>query len=431
MALYRITSISSASIDRYPDNTNTQFTHHLPESLPLRPDRRYIISLLSLCIPTKIKSGAEKPSYINLHLNQLDSKNFANSAGGGSSSLRCLSKLVFPKQSNSTVNSSFYWLVVDNPNPLILNETLNAVQELSFELRDEQNNLLELESAKDTLVSCVIEEMEKIDRFTLTLNKSLSQSLYPDNSDIDFKVSFGHTALSTEDDYANWEMALHSVIVPSQICLDGLYFECTIDITTPEGTATSTKTQIENVGQSAMEVLKEIKKAVTDFNVLIFRQTVNKFKISIGGATKTLHFNTNLCQLLSIAELSGPGKGRTLVHKATEPFEDITLIDKLDPGLSIPRMEQIAIYSDMVQSSVVGNNRANLIDIISTSSLGLFDKTKDTLYNVMYPVFRPVYKPNMMEARIQLGDIYGKPVNLKRSANDESANIQYLFIFRK
>lgn len=424
MSQGRITSISSASIDWYPDNTNSKFTHYLPAALELLRGRRYTISLLSLCIPTKLKSISEEPSYINIHLQQLDSKNFTSG-----SSLRCLSKLVLPKSGNT--DNKFYWLDVENPRPLLLDETINILQELSFELRDEQNNLLQFENptTEDTLLNLIVEEMDQDDDcFTLILNKELSRNLYPDNCDNDFQVKFGHTAISQDDDDDSyWEMALHSVIVPTQICLANSTFECTV-----KNNETSVKKQIKNTGQTALQLFKELSTLLTPLKVNIIEQVENKWMLHLGKTVKSIHFNTSLCQMFNITEANGLGKGHTEINNPLSQVKSKLLFENLRDEFTLPRPDNIAIYSDMVQSSVIGDARAHLVDIISAKNLGLIDSEKDTLYNVMYPIWRPVHKPSMIEASIKLGDIYGNPINLERDAvNDNNINIQYLFIFRK
>lgn len=425
MVLYWITSISSASTDRYPGNTNVKFAHHLPESLPLHPDKRYVISLLSLCVPTKLKNGTKKPSYVNLLLHQLSSKNFS-SAGGDHRSLPCLARLILPEEGVGGTGS--HWLVLDNPNPLILDESLDAVQELSFELTDEHNNVLQLaDSDRYTLVSCAVEEMDRADRFTLTLNKSLSKHLYPDNSDVRFYVDFGHTAVSEDDSIRDWEVALHSIIVPSQICLAGQHFECSVTNTG----GVKIMERIKNVGQTAETVFKEMKESLRPLGVYLTRvgrRGEQKIKIRFVGEAASVHFDTLLCQLLNIAESDGSGLGHTVRQAADSPVTPNNIIGAFSAELSLPRPQHIVIYSDMVQSSVVGNIRAPLIDIISSSELGLLSTEKETLYNVLHPVFRPVHKPNMKEASITLGDVFGKPIKLE---NKSDVNIQFMFVFRK
>lgn len=416
MVSYRITSISTASLDRYPNNRKTKFTHFLPEILHLPRGNTYVIRLLSICIGTQIKSGEHRPAYISILLKQLDSKNFSSTVDKSP----CLGQFVLPAQATSN-----YWLELDNPNPLLLSDALTTLQELSFEIVDEKNNELILDSAEPTVINCIIEEMERNNRFTLSVNQSLSRHLYPDNKETDFKVEFGHSAVSASH-IENWEVALHSVIVPANITIGGRYFTYSVKNT---ATSVEEKKEFLNNGQTARTILEKLQTELPDFGVFIIRDGSKDYVMEFDHDHTTVHFDTHLCQILNMVELDGPGRGRSV--KKSDATAVKKIIENFNSETSLRCPEQIAIYSDIVQSSVVGDDRVQLVDILSAEKLGLNDKTKDTLYNIVHPTFRPVCKPNVKNVSLKLANIYGQQLNLEHGVNDDNVNIQYFFVFRQ
>ena len=139
---------------------------------------------------------------MKLHLDQLDTNPFADPLRQ-----RCLAHLVLPNHSEEAkeveghIKTSLDWFAFVNPNPAVIEPTLSRLTELSFLFTDERNEELQLTSGPPTILNCIIEEMESVDRFSLTLNPSLSSRHFPTNTDTNFRVTYG-SPIATE---ANWE----------------------------------------------------------------------------------------------------------------------------------------------------------------------------------------------------------------------------------
>ena len=424
--VYRFSSISSASIGRYPNNRPSCFTHHLPKTLFLDQRRHYVISLLSFCLSSHRQTNWKKPAYIRVHLSQLGQNAFS-----APERVRCLSQLVLPDRDRDPLSiTDLDWFQQSNPTPLLLDHTLPSLTELSFKLTDEKNQELTLDpSAAPTILNCVIEEMGVIERFTLTLNASLSRDRYPTNSDTDFIVSFG----SPITDDTKWEVALHSIIIPSGIRVTGEIFEASVELENGEKKIISHK----NTGQTADALLLLLQTELATVGVYIQRKDRNHYIVYFEDSStrtqdmgKALKMNPGLCKLFNF-----PHFDSSIGFYVTEETEEHRRIfpygASFDPARKIKVTEQIALYSNMVQSSVFGNARAPLVDILSTVRLGMLENNRavDTLYTVPNLIFRPVARTHIKEVSLKIMDVFGKEAEFEYKTSD--LELQFIFVFRK
>lgn len=422
---FKFSSVSSASKDRYPSNTATQFTHHWPKEFFLNQKKRYCISLLSMSFSSKRIPQWSHPAYIRVHLNQLQYNMYA-----APDRTRCLAQLVLPdRRRDARSNLALDWYYMNNPISLPLDPTLDSIRHLSFTITDEKNQPLQLpEDSPPTIINCLIQEMETVNQFTLTLNPTVSRDLFPTNTDQEFMVSFG-IPVTTD---TSWQVALHSVIVPSGVKLLGDSF----DITFTRRTLPSIKMSYPNRGQTALDMLKHLRQKAEDMGIYMARSDSEHYTVSFEEEDESkkigtsMHFNPSLCKLFNMVNVDLTAgmvfKPEQTIEQRTFPHNSKIIFDK-----KIKLMEQMAIYADFVQHSVVGDSRLPLIDILSSSKLGLLGNTNavDTLYTVPNLTFRPVSRTQIKTVCLKIAGIHGEEIEFEYKSKD--LKVQYIFVFRK
>lgn len=417
--VFKCSSISNASLDRYPLNTPTNFTHFLPGEVFLQPDKQYVISLKSMYLPTKRLANVSLPAYIRVHLKQLRHNIWTTP-----DQAQCLAQLVLPDRSRTSTKLTLDWYEIDNPVPLLLDRTLRSIRQLDFMITDENNKELQISDITPTTVNCYIEEMDVVNRFTVTLNPSISKTLFPTNTDHDFIVDFGSPITSD----VNWEMALHSVIVPAGINILGENFVYTIKLKNDQEKSFT----IVNTGQTADKIIRQIKIRCRKMGVWITNDGVNHLRIYFPDKSKvaSLNFNPSLCKLLGMIHVNAR-HGHTFKSDFTRRELSFPYGAKLIRDKTISPSEQVVLYSSLVQTSIFGDERIPLVDILSAKELGLIENNSnaDTLFSLPHLTFRPVNRANITNVSIKIRDINGKIIDFEYSADEKE--IQYIFVFRK
>lgn len=378
-----------------------------------------MISLKSMYLPTKRLPNWSLPAYIRVHLDQLK-----HNVWTASDQSQCLAQLVLPDRSRTSTKLTLDWYEIDNPVPLLLDHTLPSIRNLSFTITDENNNELKLSDTTPTTINCYIEEMDVVSRFTATLNPSVSKDLYPTNSDHDFIVDFG-TPITSD---INWEMALHSVIVPAGINMMGEEFVYVFRKKTGE----EERHSIVNTGQTANKIRLAISAKARKHGIMMISDGRHHFRLFFSARSDcdSVRFSPSICKLFGMIHVD-PKAG----HEFLSSFNRRQLIfpygAKYQRDKTIAPSEQIVLYSNIVQSSVLGDERAQLVDILSAKELGLLENTSkaDTLFSVPNLTFRPVAQPNIKNATIRITDITGERAEFEYSADNKE--MQYIFVFRK
>lgn len=428
--VYRLCSLSSASKNRYPDNRITKFIHHLPEAIFLDRTKVYVIRLQSVCLSNKRRPEWQAPPHIRLHLAQLQANSFS-----APDRVRCLAQFVLPDRARThhsdSRESRLDWFELDNSTPLVLDRTISSLNELSFEFTDNHNKELQLaEDGHPTVVNCVIEEMTTLNRFTVTMNPSLSRDQYPSNSDVNFCVSFGSAPITIGPD---WQVALHSVIVPAGIRVLGEYFEYRAVL----NIGRTMIRRFKNTGQSAKEMIDRLMVDVVSHDIYVQRVDHGHYSVQFAAdhertsrSANALHFNPSLCKLFNMHPYK-PAGGYSFFPTSSPSEKIFPFGMTFNPERVIHADEQLVLYADIVQSSIFGDDRAQLVDILSTVRLGMLDQgpSIDTLYSVPRPTYRPVAKTLIKDIRVRITDIHGQLAEFEYgNASDE---MQFIFIFQK
>lgn len=371
-----------------------------------------------MCLSSRRPQPWKEPDYIRVHLAQLKGNNYS-----APERIRCLVQLVLPDRSRDpSAITQLDWFEFGNPTPLVLDRTLSSLSELTFLFTDHNNEELKLPGGPPTILNCVIEEMGKVDRFTITLNPSLSAHIHGSNTDVDFIVDFGSSIIADSE----WEVALHSVIVPSGIYVVGSFFEYKIIPRSGE----EKKKRIKNTGQSAKDMLTAIQTDLYAEGIFLQRNDANTYSVYFGEKSSALRFNPSLCKLFNMQHYDST-HGYLFEGSKEEAHKIFPYGAKFEGENRVEYVEQIVLYSDLVQSSVIGNERAPLVDILSTQKLGLLDcdHSTDTLYTVPQLVFRPVSKALIKAVHIKISDIRGHRAEFEYAHKD--MEMQFIFVFRK
>ena len=69
---FQILSLSNSSLDKYPSNSLSKFTHYLPRSLNAR-SKIFAIALTNIVVQRRLTSK-KQIGYIKVHLDQLESQ---------------------------------------------------------------------------------------------------------------------------------------------------------------------------------------------------------------------------------------------------------------------------------------------------------------------------------------------------------------------
>lgn len=206
MNQHKISSLSNASLKKYPNNTLSKFTHILPKTIKLDKNLQHTISLTSISLSHNLthSEGEKYLGFVKVHLKELNPQTTPNQGDE-----QCVARIPYPKRDK---NKTTFDHEFRNPVPIPLTN-VEQIQKLSYLITDEHNQQLKLADGITTVINIVIEEMKYQDRFTITVNPSYSRSVYQFNNAGDFRTHF-----PSEIELDNtWEVALHSLIIPYSI----------------------------------------------------------------------------------------------------------------------------------------------------------------------------------------------------------------------
>lgn len=403
MTFHIISSLSNASLDRYPNNTLSKFVHHFPKSIQFDLTKQHTIQLRSISLYCKLKLDTPAVSYIKVHLEEIDPRSSVHNGDA-----QCLARIPFTYDSKN----SMLWYEFNHPVSIPLLDVEN-IRELSFLITDGDNNQLQLETGPTTIINTLIEEMKFRHHFTMTCSPSYSRTIYPDNTNSDYRMHFP-SAIELDED---WEVALHSVIVPQNVeikikCLisfayDGFYdqHEWTVTHEDEDATVLQIFTKIQEWGLELTD----------DGN----NSLAIKEKMSNRPVEGKLFFNSALCHYYKMVEKE---EGGGYAHQFW-PGE--MLVMNL-PEKSFP-IQHVAIYTDILTDSIMGNSLAPLLEIVSTKNLGLDTSTTDTVYHAPHISFRPLGKTTFSSLHVFIASIKGEKI----ICTTDDPSISLTLMFRK
>lgn len=404
-----ITSTSNASLDLYPSNTLTKFCHKLPAPVKLDPKQSHTITLKSIALDIKF-AQQKRGGYIKIHLNELDTQSSPQSGDS-----QCLARIPLPSAGSS---SDSIWYSFENPTQAPLAD-LEEINELNFLITDEQNNQIKLEGfGIPSILIVIIEEMQFQDHFSVTANPRYSADVFSANTDIDFRVKFPGTI---EMD-STWEVALHNMIVPMGATLQTHAYAQFNDISYGWDAVSETGDEV------FVQVVRDLKRKM-DIHLENDMHS-NRLTIMAGekhwkeGDTSTkIYFNAVLCKILRLSiPLSGVYRAIPLrpkvkksLRSAVSRFNDI-------------RCDHLAIYTDIVGDSIMGNAMCKILEIVSCKDVGLKRQDTDTIFHVPNLTFRPISKFSFNSIHFFITGLDGTVPLLNRDHQD---SISISLVFRK
>lgn len=444
----QIVSLSNSSLDTHPQNTLTKFTHHLPA--PIIYHNRARIGLSQLIISTKLKSKQEI-SHVKVHLEELE----GDSVAGNDSKVLAL----LPWDNSSNI----FWGVIEHPVYLPLTNRERLTQ-LNILLTDQNNDQLQL---ADGPTSIAILEMEKgeenINTFSITVDADMSKLYYPNNTLSSWLVELPQSFRVD----SSWEVCLHSIQAPKDLLLRPDIFNVILH---RAGNFKEESPFDSYEDDETKEINLELKSSYSEMNLIFLH--LQEFFVGHGiemrydltnGAIdirtlklppyikqkfnirtdkdefSVLEFGPGLCQKLGIDYKPGLGRsfklpppdGTTLtLREGQAPGE----YDKMKNVISEP-IQHLALYSNLVDESIIGNSIAPIVDIFPTKNIGLLDNSKPGFYALKNPVYRGVSSKISRTIAFQLRSLDGKVTPLTYSktkqATDKFIPMYFTFIFRK
>ena len=397
-----ITSLSNASLQRYPSNTLTKFTHFLPSPVLLPPPKSFCIALRSLSLCCKLKKKSQEVGFIKIHLAELNPR--TSPALGDD---QCLARVPFLKCRTSQT----FWYDITHPIPIQLTNC-SSIQEFNFLITDEENNQLQLEDGPTTVLTLELTEMMYADQFSITCNPYDSIDYRETNSNIDFHT-FLPRAMNLDSE---WEVALHNVVIPKRTQIDDYFFVQFLHADT--GWEQEVKWPIKKFYTPNMKY--EFKRFLSEWGITIqFFSAYFTLRVSEYGK---ITFNEMLCRALGFTGKNGMGMSWDFNTNSPEehciPYQE-SLGDSID---------HLAFYSDIVTNSFVGNSESPILDILSTARLGLLHKSSASLFYVPHLTFRSISKPCFSSIHFMIYTLDGKRIFIR---DPDKKGISITLLFRR
>ena len=409
-----ICSPSNASLTKYPENTLTKFIHVLPSPIFLDKNKSYELGLRSISLSnnfdsTKSNEIVKKTGYIKVFLNEL----YSSERSKSDISAKCLARIPcnLNKQENKILNHTFTNVIY-----LKLLEC-DEIKELSFTLTDEHNNQLSLSTGPATIIHCEMRESTMNDQFTLTVNPFYSVSEYVTNENNDFKVTFPSELILNGE----WEIGIHSIIVPASVHIDDEY----LIILYGKNNNSSLKYKIYDI-------------EITTFIDKLNNDLINSgLKVSLEGDEyffekmkpecniTGIYMNEMICRYFGIKGKKNNGKFIQFTNKSHIGKSLFSLGTNID---------HVCIYSDIVENSIMGNVLAPIMEIVPAFESGIQKKNirESNIFYIQSIVYRPIAKHVISDIHIQLSSIDGALIpfvpNEKKSIEN---GISIVFVLRK
>ena len=359
---HAITSLSNASLDTHPGNTLTKFTHVLPKVIPL--GKPHCIALKKIVLSHALKTGSRRVGFIKIHLSQLNSQNYISGAQGDHS--RCLAQIQYPQEIGS--HESTFSHIVDNPLFIDIPH-LGSLTQLSFLITDEHDKQLALERGVATLIETEVQEMEWKSQFNLVINANDSKHLFANNTQSSFNTAF----TSPIQLKGEWEVALHSVIVPKGLTVGD--FEVLL---VQDGLP---KKQWSKDHRKDNPSKDDFVKTLKSWGIDLFPVRGGALWVRIGDVEKVkpgsyVAFNRQVLSLFGVTS-----KSLWVRRYLSDRFVPLGTMDGDEESSEV---EHVLMYCDIVEHSIIGNVLSPYLGVLSSTSAGLLQHDIDTYYPIKH-----------------------------------------------
>ena len=402
-----IACLSNASLDIFPNNTLTKFTHRLPRPIVIPPGYSALVALRSMVLSCKPTDPNSDVGFVKVHLDELDPV-----PGPDVNDRSVLHKLPFNA-------GRLFWNSPDYP---ILCPLARAtkIDQFSFTLTDEQNKQLQLLPGPTTFIVLTIVMTTSHRSFSVTVSPDTSGALFSSNSLHSWSVELPETMTFSE----NWEVALVSAQAGKSLCMENGQLKFVLH-TNEHFRDHANDLYAPHDGDEVL-IVPTRQKALTE-ETLIKKHLQpwlrrHSYTISLNkriGAITLVHerANTVTTDMLLESALGEPDKFVTLEVSATaakvlrlrEDDHEKGSIFRLSKTTTILRdpiiayneasskapfkfnlIEHLAVYCDLVDYTIIGNEIAPFMDVLPTKKLHLFDTEKHAFFAVKHPIFRRV-----------------------------------------
>lgn len=393
-----VVSLSNSSLNRFPNNSLTNFVHYLPDALHLDLTKRPHIALSTITLSQNLVHKNKATGYVKIHLKELSPQSVPTQGDS-----QCIARIPF--SSFEKRDKRFQTLTHAVKNPIFLPfVTQNHITTLSYFITDEYNQQLKLRRGPPTIITLLIDEMHN--NFSLTLSPATSFHQFNTNNDTDFHVSFPSPISLGK----GWEVALHTVITPKGTFVEGDYYA-------------AVKQGSDNIGERSWlqqdndkpkKVRKNIKEFLRNFGI-----TLSEYDGILYGQLLSAKYNVELILNANACKAFGLETYGFGIHQNFTWNNEYTEIGPINENAkeTIELRENVAFYCDIVDNSHVGNVKAPLLDIVSSNSLGFFTTKNDTLFSLPNLLFRPVVKESFQTLQMSIRDLSGKPIRFNKEGN--------------
>lgn len=403
-----IACLSNASLDLFPDNTLTRFTHRLPRPIEVPRGYRALVALRSMILNCKPEASASDVGFVKVHLEELDPV-----PGPDVGDRNVLHRLPFQ-------SGRLFWHNPDFPIVCPLAPT-TKIDQFSFVLTDEQNKQLKLEAGPTTFIVLTIIMTTSHRSFSVTVSPDTSGDLFNTNSLHNWSVELPETMTFTE----NWEVALVSAQAGKSLCLEngrlkfvlhttehfedharGLFAPHDGDVvltvpTRQRGLSEDTLIRkhlnpwLNTYGYSISLNKRVGSIALTHErgNEVLTPEGVLAASSSEPDKFATLEVSATAAKLLNLRQDDyAKGSIFRLPKTRTEIRGRVVQYDEAQSRIpyNVELVEHLAVYCDLVEHSIIGNEIAPFMDVLPAKKLHLFDTDKHAFFAVKHPIYRRV-----------------------------------------
>lgn len=402
--------LSNASLNFFPENSLSRFTHRLPRPIQVPDGHQALVALRSIVLSCKQKENAPRVGYFKVHLNEIDPV-----PGPDVFDRRVLHKVPF-HSGRLHCHSPEYPVLC----PLSHVRTLD---QFSFVLTDEHNQQLKLRRGPATVIQLSIVMTTAHTSFSITVSPSTSANLFSNNSLHSWNVELPETLTFNE----NWEVALLSAQAGKSLRLENCRMKFVLH-TGRQRMFNSTDAYVAHADDEVLEVTLRhrgmsdkmlinshlgpwlllhgfILSLDTTTGAIVIERDPSKgdsaaddsVNASVNGLDefRYLEVSHSVVRVLGLRQQDPRG---AIIELPRFVNKRMVLRDPKDSysefASRIPfkeeMVEHLAVYCDLVEHSIIGNELAPIMDIIPSKKLHLFDNDKEAFYAIAHPIFRRV-----------------------------------------
>lgn len=434
-----VVSLSNASLDLYPSNSLSRFTHRLPQPIEVPKGLRAYAALTKFTISTKLPDDHPEVGFVKIHLRELD-------------------PVAVPDEEESRVLSRapwkhrwMTWCSKEYPTLCPISCT-DKIEELSFLFTDEHNKQLPLLSGPTTLVQLMIIMTDAHASFTMTVSTNTSKDLFSHNKPATFEVELPDTFRFRD----HWEVALLAAQVDKSLHLENIQAKFVLhngrQVTTHrsnpfaahEDDIVLTVPVRHKAMPAELFVTKHVQPWLDENGIELtidddngaylishkpdyvpFVSDVNSTPGSLQGLV-TLEMSPTALKLMAVDTTSlqeYDDHHGAVINLPQDDTSNKRIVRYFAHDHTVPKgiqvLDHLAVYCDLVERSVFGNEIAHIMDVLPTKKLGLLEDDKAAFYSVRHPVFRRI-NPHMRKTfSVALRSLDGSVPPLKHDSHDD------------